>query len=156
MYHLSQNGLESIVEASLFQAELVFRALNTKLTGHPVYDGSTIPQLVAKLFGEIEPNWTKEESRLIMLLFTGFRNTIHTGRIYFKNMTGITKQYGGHNYQFTYGQPPTLPPGITLLDLGSDLMDVMKSLFDSELIEAIGPLAPPITTLLGIKMIQKL
>ncbi|QHV99310.1 hypothetical protein [Spirosoma endbachense] len=141
-HHFTQNCRELIVEAALFQSELVFRTLSANLTGNDIYDGSTLPQLVSRLFVDTENNWQKEESKLVILLST-IRNTIHTGGVYFKKTAGDTKDFKGNNYTFTYGKPPTFSEGITILDLVSEFFDAMKVLFDSPNIASIGPLEHP-------------
>lgn len=148
IHHFTQNIVEAIVDAVLFQSELVFRTLSATLTGKDIYDGSSIPQLIAKLFDDTENNWTKEESKLVLLLST-IRNTIHTGGVYFRNAAGETKVFKGDSYTFTYGKPPALPAGITILDLVSEMLDAMKLLFDGAKITAIGPLEHPNYQALG-------
>jgi hypothetical protein len=148
MENLMQNSVELIVEAALFQSELVFRTLNASLTGHDIYDGSSIPRLIANLYDDTENNWTKEECKLFVLL-SSIRNTIHTGGVYFKNTAGETKVFKGNNYTFIYGKPPAYPAGIGILDLVSELFDAMKVLFDSAKIAAIGQLEHPNYNALG-------
>lgn len=147
IYSLNQNANELIVEASLFQSELVFRTLNAALTGHEISDGK-IPDLLVELFEDIKDHWTKEECKLFMLL-SPIRNTIHTGGIYFNRRAGVTRVFKGDTYTFTYGKSPIYPAGITILDLVSELLDAMKVLFDSAKIAAIGPLEHPSYPALG-------
>jgi hypothetical protein len=141
-YHLEQNTAENIAEAALFQSELVYRALNANINGVTLYDKSTMPQLIAGLFNDTENAWTKDESKLIMLL-SAIRNTIHTGGIYSRKTTGETIVYKGNTYTFTHGKASIYPAGFSILHLISELLDAIKVLFDGPIVTKVGALEHP-------------
>lgn len=148
IFHFKQNIIESIIDAALFQTELIFRFYYGKLTGKTPGEERSLHKIIAILFDDVENNWSKKEAQF-MILFWTLRNTIHTGGIYFHKPEGITIKYNGQDYKFEYGKAPEFLKEGYSLTLVSDLLDYTKLLFDSELIKNLGSYDHPSYEALG-------
>lgn len=148
IHGLVQNLTESIIEASIFQTELVFRYLYAKLKGLNVAEEKNFHKILATLFSDTENNWKKEESKLVILLWT-FRNTIHTGGIYFHDPNGYKFTYKGKEYAFEYGKAPAFQKEGHSLELISDLLDAIKYCFESEPVKSVASFDHPAYNALG-------
>lgn len=137
-----QNLLENIFESAVFQSELAFRFLHAKITGQDVGQEKNFYKIVADLFSDTENNWTKEQSKLVILLWT-FRNTIHTGGIYFQKAGGDSLTYKGKEYKFEYGKAPSFLKDGHMLELIADLLETIKYAFDNEPIRSLPPFDHP-------------
>lgn len=149
IHNFTQNIQESIIEAAVFQTELVLRFLYAKLTGTDVGAEKNFHRIVAILFEDVENNWAKEESKLIILLWT-FRNTIHTGGIYFQKQAGDTIKYKGKDYVFEYGKAPAFQADGHNLELISDLLDAIKYSFETTTTKGIPYFDHPAYDALGL------
>jgi hypothetical protein len=148
IHGLVQNINESIIEAAIFQTELVFRYLYSKLNGLNVAEEKNFYRIIATLFSDTENNWKKEEAKLVILLWT-FRNTIHTGGIYFHDPNGLKLTYKGKEYVFEYGKAPAFQKEGHSLELISDLLDALKYCFGSEPVKSMASFDHPSYHALG-------
>ncbi len=148
IHNFTQNIQENIIEAAVFQTELVLRFLYAKLTGTDVGAEKNFYRIVATLFEDVENNWTKDESKLIILLWT-FRNTIHTGGIYFHKQAGDTIKYKGKDYVFEYGKAPAFQADGHNLELVSYLLDAVKYAFETATTKSIPHFDHPAYAALG-------
>ena len=140
LYNLIQNLRENIIEAALFQSELIFRFYYSKITGITTKE-KNINKIFATLFSDVENNWQKEECKLLVLMWT-LRNTIHTGGIYSDKPT-YQLTYKGQQYNFESWKAPEFLNGNVSLELVSDLLDSLKVLFDSQTITDLGYIEHP-------------
>ncbi|MES2328182.1 MAG: hypothetical protein V4539_01180 [Bacteroidota bacterium] len=145
---LIQHSAESIMDAVLFQTELIFRTFFSKLTGKTPGEERSLHKIIATLYEDTENAWTKEEAKLVILLWT-LRNTIHTGGIYFHKTAGITITYKGQAYAFEFGKTPQLLRDGKYFDLITDLFDSIDYLFKRDLIKGLGDIDHPSYNALG-------
>jgi hypothetical protein len=148
IHGLVQNINESIIETVIFQTELIFRFLYSKLKGLNVAEEFFFYRIIAILFADTENNWTKEEPKLVILLWT-FRNTIHTGGIYFGDPNGYKLNYKGKEYVFEYGKAPAFQKEGHSLELISDLLDAIKYCFENEPVKSMATFDHPSYHALG-------
>lgn len=148
IYNFVQTINESIIETSLFQTELIFRFYYSKLNGTTLAEKATIPRMTAILFDDTENNWTKKEAALIPLFWT-WRNTIHTGGIYFDKVEGKHIIYDGKEYAFEYGKAPEFIKGDQPIIMVSELLDSIAYLFKSDKIKNLGTFDHPSYYALG-------
>ena len=148
IHGMKQNLIENIIEAAIFQTELVFRYLYSKLNGLNVAEEKNFYRIIATLFSDTENNWKKEEAKLVILLWT-FRNTIHTGGIYFGDANGLKLTYKGKEYVFEYGKAPAFQKEGHSLELISDLLDALKYCFENEPVKSMASFDHPSYHALG-------
>ncbi|MFK7031147.1 hypothetical protein [Flavobacterium oreochromis] len=77
------------------------------------------------------------------------RNTIHTGGIYFVKEEGRKIEYKGKEYVFEYGKSPEFLKDNFSLSLISDIIDVLKNLFERQNIIDLGYIEHPSYFALG-------
>ena len=148
IHTFKQSIIEAILDTALFQTELVFRILYSKLTNeNPTQEGN-INKIIATLFEDIENNWKKEEAKLLVLFWT-MRNTIHTGGIFYKKPEGYSLTYKGNDYKFEFMKSFQFLADNNILDLFSDFLDSLDFLFKSQKIEALGYIEHPSFFALG-------
>lgn len=143
-YNISKFISENILSTALFQTELIFRFYYSKLTNGGPSTERNLFKIVSVLYDDIENKWSKDECKLIVLLWT-LRNTIHTGGIYFEKPNGRKIPYKNKEYDFVYGKNPKFlieNEGL-LIDLISDLLDAINILFDNEKIKNLGFIEHP-------------
>lgn len=148
IHNFVQTINESIIETALFQSELVFRFYYSKLNGTTLAEKPTIPKMASVLFDDTENNWKKNEAALIPLFWT-WRNTIHTGGIYFDKVDGRIINYKGSDYKFEYGKAPEFIKGGQPISMVSDLLDAIAYLFRSDKIKNLGTFDHPSYYALG-------
>jgi hypothetical protein len=148
--HISiQHSAEVIMNAVLFQTELVFRMFYAKLTGRTPGHERSLHKIIAILYEDVENAWTKEEAKLIILLWT-LRNTIHTGGIYLHKIAGYTLTYKGAIHNFEFGKTPDMLRQGNYFGLLTDLFDSLNFLFKSNLIKGLGEIDHPAYDALGL------
>ncbi len=143
-----QHSAESIVNAALFQTELVFRTFYAKLTGKTPGEERSLHTIIALIYEDKNNAWAKEEAKLIILIWT-LRNTIHTGGIYLHKLSGYTLTYKGVTYNFEFGKTPEMLRNGNYFDLLVDLFDSLDYLFKSNLIQRLGNINHPSYLALG-------
>jgi hypothetical protein len=148
IHNFIQNVNESIIDAALFQTELILRFYYSQLTGKTPGQERNLHKIVATLFEDTENNWVKEETKLIILFWT-LRNTIHTGGIYFNKTEGCSLTYKGQEYKFEYGKAPEFLKDDYSITMLSDLLDALKYLFESDLVKNLGSFDHPSYYALG-------
>ncbi|AUD06506.1 hypothetical protein CWM47_34465 [Spirosoma pollinicola] len=148
IHHFIQNISESIIDAALFQSELIFRFYYSKITGKTPGEERSLHKITATIFEDTENNWTKEEAKLVILLWT-LRNTIHTGGIYFAKTAGHTLSYKGQDFKFEYGKGPNFLQDSYIISLLSDLLESLDYLFSSSIINDLGSFEHPSYYALG-------
>ncbi len=118
------------------------------MTGeNPTKEGN-INKIIATLFEDVENNWQKEESKLLVLFWT-MRNTIHTGGIYYKKPEGYSVTYKEKEYKFEFEKSFQFLDDNHILDLLSDFLDSISYLFKSEKITDLGDIEHPSYFALG-------
>jgi hypothetical protein len=148
VHHFLQNTAEAIFDTALFQTELLFRVLYSKLTGQHVGQEKNLHKVIAVLCEDTENNWKKEESRLLLLI-QSVRNTIHTGGIYFHDPNGTTLTYKAVEYKFEYGKGPAfIKEGFSFF-LISELVDIIHMIFQTQKIINLGSWEHPNFAALG-------
>lgn len=131
IHNIIQTMTDSIADTALFQTELVFRFIYSKLTGTNVGEEKNLYRIFATLYNDVENNWQKDETKVVLLLWN-LRNTVHTGGIYFHKPEGHTIQYKGKDYKFEYGKAPEFLKNGHFLDLVSDLLDSLNYAFSND------------------------
>src|ERR1039458_8388869 len=135
--HLSQSLRENIINTFLIQTELIFRFYYSKITGKTPGKERNLHCIFALLYDDVVNKWTKEECKLLVLIWT-LRNMIHTGGIYFKNVQGHNIEYKGKEYKFEYGKSHELIKESGIMELMLPLLDALKILFLSDKIKNLG------------------
>lgn len=144
-YNISKFISENLLCSALFQSELIFRFYYSKFKNVSLSKERKIFKIVSFLYEDIENNWSKDECKLIVLLWT-IRNTIHTGGIYFENPNGRKIEYKNHEYNFEYGKHLKflIENDGLLIELISDLLSALNTLFTNEKIKGLGFMEHPI------------
>lgn len=150
IHNFTQNIQESIIGAAVFQTELLLRFLYAKLKGIDVGEEKNFYRIVPTLLEDTENNWTKDDSKLIILLWT-FRNIIHTSGIYFNKKADETIKYKGKDYVFEYGTASAFQDDGHSLDMVSDLLDALKYAFELQQLKAFRLLTIQLMLLWAIK-----
>lgn len=140
IHTLQQSLRENIIDTFLFQTELLFRFLYSKVTGITTKE-KYINKVFAKLFNDKENNWQTEECNLLVLLWT-LRNTIHTGGIY-SDKQSYELIYKGKTYKFEQNKAPDFMTNNFTFELMIDLFDCIDTLFKSNLITDLGSIEHP-------------
>lgn len=148
IFQIRQNMAEAIMDAALFQSELVFRFLYYKITGELPGKEKNLFKIIARIFNDVENNWVKDECKQIVLMWT-LRNTIHTGGIYFVKTEGYSLNYKGSEYKFEFGKAPEFIKDGYSMTMVYDLIDSLKALFDTQQIKDLGPMDHPNFAALG-------
>lgn len=136
-FNVTQNLNQNLIDTILFQTELIFRFYYSKIANVTPGSEKSIFKIIATIFEDTENNWQKEECKFLVL-FWMLRNTIHTGGIYFVKVEGRKIEYKGQEYVFEYGKSPEFLKDNFSLSLISDILDVLKTLFESQKIIDLG------------------
>jgi hypothetical protein len=142
IHTFKQSIVEAILDTALFQTELVLRVLYSKLTCQNPTKERNINKIIAELFEDIQNNWQKDETKVLVLFWT-IRNTIHTGGIYYRNNEGYKLTYKDYNYHFEYGKSLQFLEDIHILDLFTDFLSSLDYLFNSEKVIELGYIEHP-------------
>lgn len=148
IYNIIQAMQDNIADVALFQTELAFRFLYSKISGTHVGEEKNLYKIFATLYSDTENNWKKDETTLIVLLWN-LRNTVHTGGIYFHKPEGYSVSYKGKEYKFEYGKAPEFLKDGHFMDLVSDLFDSLKYAFSNEPIKSVASFDHPSYYALG-------
>lgn len=131
IHNIIQTMNDGIADTALFQTELVFRFIYSKIAETNVGDEKNLYKIFATLYSDTENNWQKEETKIVVLLWN-LRNTVHTGGIYFHKPEGNIIEYRGKEYKFEYGKAPEFLKDGHFLDLVSDLLDSLNYAFTND------------------------
>ena len=128
----------------IFQSELIFRVLQSMLNaeGHTPGAEKNLHRVFSNLLDDIENNEQKEETKLLILLWK-LRNTIHTGGIYLDKPSGCKLRYNNIDFIFEYGKSPAFLKDGFLMELLSELINVLEKIFDKDKISDIGFIEHP-------------
>jgi len=136
-FNITQNLNQNLIDTILFQTELIFRYYYSKIYNVTPGSENNIFKIIATIFDDTENNWQKEECKFLVLFWT-LRNTIHTGGIYFVKEEGRKIDYKDQEYIFEYGKSPEFLKDNFSISLISDILDVLKTLFESKKIIELG------------------
>lgn len=138
-YLHNHNISNNLFVTFIFQSELVFRIYQSKLNGGRPTPGAekNLHKIFSSLTEDVENNEQKEETKLLLLMWK-LRNTIHTSGIYLDKLVGFSVKYKGQDYVFEYGKAPAFLKDGFLMDLLSDLIEVLGIIFDKQKIIDIG------------------
>lgn len=92
---------DAVVGGFIFQTELLFRRYWITINnGAP---NAKIHPILAFLFEDIQENWQKEQSKLMVAIWKA-RNTVHSGGIYYG--ANCTREYCGMQFEYKDGYAP--------------------------------------------------
>ena len=143
-YWHNHNINNNLFGTFIFQSELLFRVYQSILNGGTPTPGGekNLHKIFSSLLDDVENNEQKEETKLLLLVWK-LRNTIHTSGIYLDKPEGFSVKYKGQVYVFEYGKAPAFLKDGFLMDLLSDLIEVLEIIFDKQKIIDIGLVEHP-------------
>jgi hypothetical protein len=130
----------------IMRTELLFRALYVRLNPGVDISKVTIPQMIALLVGDIENNWQKEESRLLLMLWEA-RNSIHMSGIHAK--ADKTHTYKGKTYEFKQEMRGVPFSTSELVNIMQDVCDVVDGIIHSAAVVSLPDFEDPFYKVFG-------
>lgn len=149
-YWHNHNINNNLFGAFIFQTELLFRVLQSTLSGGTPTPGGekNLHKIFSNLLDDVENNEQKEETKLLILMWK-LRNTIHTSGIYLDKTEGFSVKYKGQDYTFEYAKAPEFLKDGFLMELLFDLIDTIDLLFAKQKIIDLGFIEHPSYLALG-------